>query len=74
MPQIVTARPMTDLCWTCQRNNQLIYRSANLHECDKSNRVKEQQDHLQLVQQEVCVLVRVPTDGEKKFIMCLPVM
>jgi hypothetical protein len=25
-PYIVTAKPMTDLCWTCQRNNTLIYR------------------------------------------------
>ncbi|WP_419615536.1 hypothetical protein, partial [Thiolapillus sp.] len=29
-PFIVVARPMTDLCWRCQRNNTRIYRSANL--------------------------------------------
>jgi len=26
MPFIVSAKPMTDLCWTCQKNNTLIYR------------------------------------------------
>jgi len=26
VPFIVSAKPMTDLCWTCQRNNTLIYR------------------------------------------------
>jgi len=25
-PFIVSAKPMTDLCWTCQKNNTLIYR------------------------------------------------
>lgn len=25
-PFVVTAKPMTDLCWTCQKNNTLIYR------------------------------------------------
>jgi len=25
-PFIVTAKPMTDLCWTCQKNNSLIFR------------------------------------------------
>jgi len=24
VPGILTARPMTDLCWTCQSNNHLI--------------------------------------------------
>ncbi len=27
---IVVARPMTDLCWTCQQNSTAILRSANL--------------------------------------------
>jgi len=25
-PFVVSAKPMTDLCWTCQKNNTLIYR------------------------------------------------
>jgi len=36
LPFIVTSKPMTDLCWTCQRNNTLIYRSANTNEDEKS--------------------------------------
>ena len=52
LPFIVTARPMTDLCWTCQQNNHLIYRSANLSEADKSVRLVQQESHLLLVRQE----------------------
>ena len=47
---IVTARPMTDLCWTCQKNNTFIYRSANLAEAEKSERVLQQERHLLVVQ------------------------
>ena len=43
VPTILTARPMTDLCWTCQSNNHLIYRGANLAEGEKSLRLKAQE-------------------------------
>jgi len=43
VPGILTARPMTDLCWTCQSNNHLIYRGANLAEDEKSLRLKTQE-------------------------------
>ncbi len=36
LPYIVVGRPMTDLCWTCQKNSALIVRSANLSEELKS--------------------------------------
>ena len=51
-PNIVTARPMTDLCWTCQKNNILIYRSANVAEADKSERLLQQEQHLRVVKEE----------------------
>ena len=51
-PFIVMARPMTDLCWTWQKNNSFIYRSANLSESDKSERLIQQEQHLMIVQQE----------------------
>jgi len=35
VPFIVTSKPMTDLCWTCQNNNTLIYRSANIEDNEK---------------------------------------
>ena len=35
VPFVVTCKPMTDLCATCQGNNYLIYRSANQTEQEK---------------------------------------
>ena len=43
LPGILTARPMTDLCWTCQSNNHLIYRGANIPEADKTERLRAQE-------------------------------
>lgn len=40
---------MTDLCWLCQKNNTLIYRSANQSEEEKSKRLLEQEEHLRVV-------------------------
>ena len=51
-PFIVTAKPMTDLCWTCQLNNQLIYKGVNIAEEDKSSRLRSQEEHLRIVQAE----------------------
>ncbi len=36
LPNIVVGHPMTDLCWTCQKDSALIVRSANLSEEVKS--------------------------------------
>ena len=36
LPNIIVARPMTDLCLTCQQNSTAIIRSANLTEEVKS--------------------------------------
>ena len=46
LPFIVTAKPMTDLCWTCQQNNSLVYRGANISETAKSERLQKQEVHL----------------------------
>ncbi|XP_064631512.1 uncharacterized protein LOC135489836 [Lineus longissimus] len=35
LPFIVQAKPMTDLCWVCQKNNYQVYRSANLPDAVK---------------------------------------
>jgi hypothetical protein len=51
-PFIITAKPMSDLCWTCQNNNNLIYKSANLTDESKKIRLESQQNHLFIVQQE----------------------
>jgi len=49
-PFIVTAKPVTDLCWTCQKNNTLIYRGSNIADSDKSTRLQQQEEHLRIVQ------------------------
>ena len=41
-------RPATDLCWTCQKNNNLIQKTANLPEEQKVAAVRTQEEHLRL--------------------------
>lgn len=36
VPQILVTKPMSDLCWICQKNSTAIMRSANLPEEEKS--------------------------------------
>ncbi|XP_034779473.2 uncharacterized protein LOC117405962 [Acipenser ruthenus] len=49
VPYIRNTRPMTDLCWTCQKNNSAIYRSVNISDEKKSERLQNQQAHLNKV-------------------------
>ena len=51
-PFILIMRPATDLCWTCQRNNNKIHRTANLPEAEKAEAVRTQQKHLRLASGE----------------------
>ena len=51
-PNVVVAKPMTDLCLTCQQNTTKLLRAANLPEQDKSDCIKAQQDHLNCAQTE----------------------
>ena len=37
-----------DLCWTCQKNNNLIQETANLQEEQKVAAVRAQEEHLRL--------------------------
>ena len=43
-PFIIIMRPATDLCWTCQKNNSRIHKSANLPEAQKAQVVKAQRN------------------------------
>jgi len=52
LPRIVLTRPMTDLCWVCQRNNREITMSSNLPEVIKATKLAKQQDHLANVKKE----------------------
>ena len=54
-PFVLIMRPATDLCWTCQKNNNLIQKSVNLPEIQKVEAVKAQEEHLRL------------TAGEREF-------
>lgn len=50
-PNVVVAKPMTDLCLTCQQNTTKLLRGANLTEQEKSDCIKAQ-DHLNCAQAE----------------------
>ena len=51
-PRIVCCRPMTDLCWECQKNNNLINRTVNCEEEKKTATLQRQEAHLQHVKEE----------------------
>ena len=51
-PNVVVAKPMTDLCFTCQQNTSKLLRAANLPDSEKSDCVQAQQEHLNSVQIE----------------------
>ena len=48
-PFIMIMRPVTDLCWTCQKNNNCIEKSVNLPEVEKAEAVKAQEHLLRAV-------------------------
>ncbi len=52
LPAIVIMKPMTDLCWECQRNSAAILRAANCPDTEKSATLKKAKNHLLLVQKE----------------------
>ena len=47
-PNLVVAKPMTDLCLMCQQNTTKLLRAANLPGNEKFDCVWEQQEHLNL--------------------------
>ena len=49
VPNIVTVRPMSNLCWTCQQNNTLMLRSANQDEGEKEQTLADALEHLRIV-------------------------
>ena len=51
-PNVVVAKPMTDLCLTCQQNTSKLLRSANLPDREKTECVLAQQEHLNCAQTE----------------------
>jgi len=52
LPSILVIKPMTDLCWTCQKSNSSIIKSVNCSEQDKSEVLKQAEEHLRVVHVE----------------------
>ena len=52
VPWVGIAKPSTDLCWTCQNNNQLIFQQANSDDDSKVALLQKQLDHLQNANRE----------------------
>jgi len=52
IPHIACMKPASDLCEKCHSNVVSIMRSANLPESDKTERLKEAENHLRLAKQE----------------------
>ncbi len=52
IPFLVITKPMTDLCWTCQRNSTALSRSANTPLAEKSATLKAYTEHLEEVHKE----------------------
>ena len=44
--------PATDLCWTCQKNDNRIHRTVNFPEVEKVEAVRAQEEHLLLASGE----------------------
>lgn len=72
LPHIVQTRPMTDLCWECQKNNESVYRSANLPDDIKCEKVRTQEQHLHVVQLERSLYNKMVHDA-KLTAECIPV-
>lgn len=51
-PDLLIAKPITDLYLTCQQNTSKLLRSANLTDSEKSQCVLAQQEHLNCIQRE----------------------
>ncbi|XP_011662879.2 uncharacterized protein LOC105437692 [Strongylocentrotus purpuratus] len=49
---VVVAKPATDLCWTCQQNNNLITRQVNVPDEEKTEALRRQEEHLLEAQRE----------------------
>ena len=67
LPRIVCSRPMTDLCWECQRNNRDISSSGNLPDVVKQAKLKKQQAHLDLVFMERTFYQNIVKDAKAAY-------
>ena len=40
-PHVMVMKPMSDLCWVCQKNSMAIMRAANTPEVEKSQVIED---------------------------------
>ena len=66
-PNVVVAKPMTDLCLTCQQNTSKLLRSANLPDSEKAESVLVQQEHLNCAQTERDVYRNACEESKRNF-------
>ncbi|XP_068754155.1 uncharacterized protein [Montipora capricornis] len=66
-PDVVVAKPMTDLCLTCQQNTSKLLRSANLPDREKSECVIAQQEHLTSVKTERDFYNKICLESQSNF-------
>ena len=52
VPSVIIMRPMTDLCWQCQKNSSAILKSANAPEEENSETLRAAEEHIRIVQVE----------------------
>ncbi|XP_033116317.1 uncharacterized protein LOC117116394, partial [Anneissia japonica] len=64
-PEIMVAKPRSDLCWMCQKNNWMIYRCTNVSEEDKSSILKKQEEHLRYAMMERELLNKTTAEAKK---------
>ena len=64
-PFILTTRPRTDLCWTCQQNNRRIYQGANITDAAKQEKLNNQLEHLPVVTLERELYQQMVKDGKE---------
>ncbi|KAL9977174.1 hypothetical protein ACROYT_G014552 [Oculina patagonica] len=50
LPNVIMAKLMFDLCFTCQKNTSNLLQASNLPEAEKFECVKAQEEHLNSVQ------------------------
>ena len=64
---VVVAKPISDLCLTCQQNTSKLVRSANLPDREKCACIQAHQQHLNCVQMEREVYRKVCLEAETSF-------
>ena len=66
-PNVVVAKPMTDLCVTCQQNTSKLVRSVNLPDGEKSECMRAQQEHLDTIKSERELCNKVCEEAKNTF-------